>query len=635
MPVPFHQRRWVRDFVKRHFGAVLTPILSREPASQLIRRTAHQQWRLIAVNVISSLVEAFSEGATLGVVFLAVEVLSASRGAALSWQTKPLLNWWPDGASRLSGLPTTTLVLSLLALAVLLQGLQSVARYVNLVSAGYFAARCKALVTARIHSQVLSFSYACASAFKVGDLTNYAATGPVALQYQVDLTTGLLTGVLLTLTYLAVLVGISPWMLLAVVLMTGVITLLQKLLLPRIRAGSGVVMQADVAISTRVTEDFQGLRLLHSSGQLDAADQRLRSRMGDLEQALRAQVRRFSVLGPFSTFLPIFAIAVIAAFSLLVLGSRSSGVLPSLVTFVLALQRLNQRISGLAGTFTGFADNSSRLKRLNEILSPQGKEFRRQGGLPFHRLERQIHFDKVSLRYTADLAPALHEISFNLPRGQMLALVGASGAGKSSIADLLTGLYVPSAGQILIDGLPLDQLDLASWQQRLGVVSQDTFLFNATIAENLCFGSPGATSARLREACRAAQAEDFIERLPQGYNTLIGERGYRLSGGQRQRLSLARAILRDPELLILDEATSALDSQSERLVQDAIERFERNHTVLVIAHRLSTIVRADQILVLNEGRIVERGRHSDLLSQGGIYCHLWQQQSLVVQPVQI
>jgi ATP-binding cassette subfamily B protein/subfamily B ATP-binding cassette protein MsbA len=214
----------------------------------------------------------------------------------------------------------------------------------------------------------------------------------------------------------------------------------------------------------------------------------------------------------------------------------------------------------------------------------------------------------------------------------MLALVGPSGAGKSSIADLLTGLYAPSSGSIWIDDQPLQQVKLDSWQQRLGVVSQDTFLFNATIAENIAFGTSGASQARIEAACQAAQAAGFIESLPQGYDTLVGERGYRLSGGQRQRLSLARAILRDPELLILDEATSALDSQSERLVQEAIERFERNHTVLVIAHRLSTIVRADQILVLEGGRVVQRGRHSSLLAEAGLYQQLWQQQSQTHQP---
>jgi ATP-binding cassette subfamily B protein/subfamily B ATP-binding cassette protein MsbA len=209
----------------------------------------------------------------------------------------------------------------------------------------------------------------------------------------------------------------------------------------------------------------------------------------------------------------------------------------------------------------------------------------------------------------------------------MLALVGPSGAGKSSVADLLVGLYAPTSGHILIDGVHLDELDLASWQQGLGVVSQDTFLFNNTLAENIAFGTPGASRARIEAAAAAAQAAGFIEALPQGYDTLVGERGYRLSGGQRQRISLARAILKEPELLILDEATSALDSQSERLVQEAIERFERNHTVLVIAHRLSTIVKADQILVLDRGRVVEHGNHESLLACQGLYYELYQQQS--------
>jgi len=305
-----------------------------------------------------------------------------------------------------------------------------------------------------------------------------------------------------------------------------------------------------------------------------------------------------------------------------------------MVTFVLALQRLNMCLSGVAGTFNQLADNSGRLARLNQLLSPAGKQFRRQGGIPFRHLQGQIRFESVGLRYAPELSPSLGDISFALPKGQMVALVGPSGAGKSSIADLLTGLYAPSAGEIWIDDTPMGELDLSSWQQRLGVVSQDTFLFNGTIAENIGFGTPGAMLAQIQEACAAAQAAGFIESLPQGYDTLVGERGYRLSGGQRQRLSLARAILRDPELLILDEATSALDSQSERLVQEAIERFERNHTVLVIAHRLSTIVGADQILVLEGGRVVERGSHANLLAQGGLYSQLWQQQTQTIKPVQ-
>jgi len=349
--------------------------------------------------------------------------------------------------------------------------------------------------------------------------------------------------------------------------------------------------------------------------------------LADLKPQLLRQARRMAVMEPFISFMPILAIASISAIGLLLFGGRSSGVLPSLVTFVLALQRLNIKLSIITVNFNNLADNSGKINRLNEILSPEGKQFRRLGGETFHSLQREIRFDCVSLKYSPQLTSTLRDISFTLKKGQMLALVGPSGAGKSSIADLLTGLYSPTAGKIFVDGKSLQQLELEGWQQRLGVVSQDTFLFNATIAENISFGTPGSTQEQIESACHAAQATGFIDGLPESYDTLVGERGYRLSGGQRQRLSLARAILRNPELLILDEATSALDSQSERLVQEAIEGFERNQTIMVIAHRLSTIVKAQQILVIEAGRIVQRGTHNSLLSECGLYRNLWQQQS--------
>ena len=593
----------------------------------LIRHTARQQWRLLTVNLVSSLLQAFSEGATLGVVFLAVEALSAPPAEPFNWASNPIIGRLPGAVALFSSVPASSAFMLLLLMAVLLQALQCLASYASSLSVGYFAARCTAVVKARIHSQVLSFNFPCASAYKVGDLTSYAGGGPVAVQNQIGSISSLITGGLMILAYIVILVGVSPWLLLAVGLMGGLITMVQRLMLPLIAGGSRQLNAIEVAVSQRITEDFQALRLLHSSGQLDAADAHLIGRMKELEDVRRAQTRRVSLVGPISNMLPILAIALIAAFSILLFGGRNSGVLPSLVTFVVALQRLNQRISGIAGTFNALADNSGQMDRLNKILSPVGKQFRRLGGTPFAKLERGIRFDDVSLQYAPELPATLKRISFTLPQGQMLALVGRSGAGKSSIADVLTGLYSPTDGEIWIDDTPLNQMELAGWQQKLGVVSQDTFLFNTTIAENIAFGTKNVTQAQIQAACQAAQAAGFIELLPESYNTLVGERGYRLSGGQRQRLSLARAILRDPELLILDEATSALDSQSERLVQEAIDRFERNHTVLVIAHRLSTIVGADQILVLEEGRIVQQGTHSSLLTVGGLYAQLWEQQT--------
>ena len=616
------------------FRQLLKPFLSQEPASQLIRQTARQQWRLLTVNLVCSLIEAFSEAATLGLVFLAVQVFSAPVEVPFNWIKTPLVGWFPPVANWLNGVAPMVQFLSILGIALLVQALQSLTKFINQLSIGYFAARCRAVVTARIHNQVLSLTFPCASGYKIGSLTDYASQGPEAIRVQIEQSSVMLVGILLIVTYLFSMVAISPWLLLGVFFIATLLTLLQKRLLPRIRAGSKGVTNALVEVSSRITEDFQGLRLLHSSGQLQMADRRLMTYMGEFEHQLRAQVRRMAVLGPVSSFLPILAIVLIAALSLVLLGGRSAGVLPSLVTFVLALQRLNGRITIFTSNLNQLADNSGRLQRLNELLISDGKQFRRLGGLPVRKLQEAISFEGVSLSYSPELPPALSNIYFTLPKGKMLALVGRSGAGKSSIADLLAGLYSPTTGRILIDGTSLNELDLESWQQKLGVVSQDTFLFNNSISENIAFGTPGATQTDIEAASSAAQAAGFIETLPNGYNTLVGERGYRLSGGQRQRLSLARAILRDPELLILDEATSALDSQSERLVQEAIERFERNHTVLVIAHRLTTITKADQILVLEGGRVVERGTHEDLLAKESSYSRLWNhQQQLNNQPI--
>jgi ATP-binding cassette subfamily B protein/subfamily B ATP-binding cassette protein MsbA len=343
----------------------------------------------------------------------------------------------------------------------------------------------------------------------------------------------------------------------------------------------------------------------------------------------RAQTRLNAVNAPIIVTLPILMIAVIASLSVLFFGDRNSGVLPSLVTFVVALQRLNGTFGNLTQTLLQLKNNSANLDVLNGFLNDKDKQFRSRGGNTFGAIHQGIELRNVSLRYAPELEPALTDINLILPKGQTIALVGSSGAGKSSIADLLAGLYDPSDGVILVDDTNRATFDLVSWQQRLGVVSQDTFLFNASIAENIAFGTPGASRQEIEMAAEQAQAARFIKALPDGFKTLVGERGYRLSGGQRQRLSLARAILRDPELLILDEATSALDSESERLVQQAIDRFHNKHTVLVIAHRLSTIVNADLICVMENGAIIERGTHDQLLSKDGRYAKLWNQQSMV------
>jgi len=590
-------------------------------AGQQVLVLARKEYKVLLVNTLSAIFEAFSEGATLAIIFSAVQLLSNSPGTNNSLEI-PFLDFDKGQADQ-----KFKVLLVIIFAALVFQAFQSFCKFVNIMTTGIFAARCRSFITNKVYDQILSLSYPYSSKFKVGDLTDYVAGGSEAVRIQIEQISNFFSNSLLALTYLIVLVSISPWLLISVMLILVVTTSTQKLLLPLIQRNSTKITSIGVDITTTATETFQSLRLLHSTSTLSLASSAFSKKLSNYEALLRNQSAIMGILGPLSAFLPILAIAVLIIISYLILGINSDNILASLITFVVALQRFNLRASNIAQTFSNLADNSSRLSRLDFILDNKGKEYRRVTGMKQVEFNKEIVFNSVCLRYDNSSNCALNNINFSIRKGMKIAIVGPSGAGKSSLVDLLIGLYEPTLGSITIDGVNLINISLDSWHKKLGIVSQDTLLFNSSIADNITHGLDNYRTEQLVEACRIANAEQFIEYLPNGYNTIIGERGYKLSGGQRQRLSLARAIIRDPQIYILDEATSSLDSLSEKEILDSISRLEKDKTIISIAHRLSTISRVDKILVVANGSIIEEGSHQELLKLSGQYSELWTHQS--------
>lgn len=588
------------------------------PASRLIFATATKNWLLLAINLSTNLFSALLEGSTLGIIYLAIAVLSGGEEGANSA--------WVDWLLTSIPIPEDYLFLGLLGAAVLLQTTLALSNYANKLSTAYLTARAQPLVTGRVFEQIMSFSFACASRYKVGDLLNFTSFAAIAVNNQIGNLNYLIVSLTFTLVYSFILLRLSPYLALAAVLLALILIFVQQQLLPRLQKAAQNLMDVQVDLSKRMTENIQALRLLHTFGTQQRATNEVLQLLWKEQIKLQQRARLIYLSDPILDVLPILSLAVLATLAYLTSDSRET-LLPMLVTFLVALQRLSMRIKGVSGSFTNLVDNSANIERLNSILTTYDKEFSHVGGQPFQTLDSDIVFDNVSLSYSQDKNYALKNIDFIIPRNQVTALVGQSGAGKSSIIDLLVGIYQPTEGQIIVNNQRLEQFNQSSWRQHIGVVSQDTFIFNASIKDNLRYGAPEASESEIITATKAAQAHRFILDLPNGYDTVVGERGYRLSGGQRQRLALARAILKQPEILILDEATSALDSESERLIQEALTEFQHNRTVIVVAHRLSTITRSDQILVFEAGRLIEKGDHNDLLKRQGRYASYWKLQT--------
>lgn len=379
-------------------------------------------------------------------------------------------------------------------------------------------------------------------------------------------------------------------------------------------------------LMSQVEETLGGLRIVKAFNAEVKMDKRFTQANDDYRDTISRVNTRQQLAHPLSEFLGTILIVIVLWFGgTLILNHNSTIDAPSFIFYLVMLYSLINPLKEFSKASYAIPKGLASMERVDKILLAENTMKISENPVPIHELKEQIEFRDVSFQY--ETTPVLKHINLVIPKGKTVALVGQSGSGKSTLVDLLPRFYEATEGEVLIDGINVKDSTLTDLRSIMGNVNQEAILFNDTFFNNIAFGVKGATKEQVIEAAKIANAHDFIMASEQGYDTNIGDRGGKLSGGQRQRISIARAILKNPPILILDEATSALDTESERMVQEALENLMKNRTTIAIAHRLSTIRNADEICVLHEGEIVERGKHEELFALNGYYKRLCDMQS--------
>lgn len=497
--------------------------------------------------------------------------------------------------------------------------LKNTLTYSNLILLAWLNSRITHQLRSKIFDQLLRVSYSFLETKDSGKLLNTLASETWRTSEALGVLVYLIISICTTLVYTSLLLLIS-WQLTLLVsgIMLG-ISLIIRFVTRQSKALGQKAVQVNSVLTNRMYEGMIGMRTIRAFGrepyeqkQFDQASRQVRDIFMKLDLISGAINPLYEVLS---------ALLVLSIMVIALLHNRTT--LPTLLTFLLILYRLQPQIQQLDGCRIRLSVLASSIDDVMYFLKETDKPYISSGSRIFPGLQQAISVEAVSFRYNPQDPHALQNISIRIPQGKTTALVGSSGAGKSTLINLICRFYEVSEGEIYVDGCPLRQFDLVSWRSRLAIVSQDIHIFSTTIRSNIAYGRFEATTDEIITAAKQANAHEFIMQLPQGYDTKVGDRGVRLSGGQRQRIALARAIIRNPEILILDEATNALDTISEHLIQQALNTLTQNCTTIVIAHRLSTIERADQIIVLEKGQVVEQGNLEQLLRLKGVFAKLY------------
>lgn len=458
---------------------------------------------------------------------------------------------------------------------------------------------------------------------KLGDLMSQLGGETSRAAEAIRITTSLFTTCITIFVFTAFLLAISWQLTIATTILLGLASLSNQFLVKRARQNGEILSEQSRGYSVMQQEILSGIRLVKATGNEDIEYKNLSQLIEARENAELQSQATFAMVPPLNEIAGIVIVLTIVILGKAWFETQPGSLSTILLTYLLVLFRLLPFVSQLNSQRSSFANAAPSVQVVADFLRRDNKPFMPRGQTHYSGIKDAIRFTDLAFRYPGNENWTLQNINLTLPKGTTLALVGSSGAGKSTLADLLPRFYDCDMGGISIDDRDIREFDLRSLRQSMGIVSQDTFLFNDTVANNIAYGVENSTRNSIIESAKRANAYQFISELPQGFDTTIGDRGVLLSGGQRQRLAIARALLKNPEILILDEATSALDTVSERIVQQAIDELSRDRTVLVIAHRLSTIQNADQIAVFDKGRVVEVGNHHELLLKRGVYANLY------------
>ncbi|MEC4815907.1 MAG: ABC transporter ATP-binding protein [Scytonema sp. PMC 1069.18] len=464
----------------------------------------------------------------------------------------------------------------------------------------------------QIFEQLQSLPLGYFTEARSGEIINTMTTEIERLKQGFSGVAFILTRTLVVVVYFICMFWISWQLSMVSVLVFSLLAVGLTTLNARVRESSFGISKANGTFNSVALEFINGIRTVHAFGTQEFERQRFYKSSKELLTASIKVVYAWTLVKPISEGIAMTVLISLIIVSVTVLSMP----IANLLTFFFVLVRVVPSLQDINGTLAFLSTLSGSLENIKDLVRQDNKTFFTNGKIEFPGLQRSIDVISVDFGYDPSNL-VLNNVTLSIERGKMTALVGASGAGKTTLVDLIPRFYDPTEGNIFIDGVDIRQFDVNSLRRKMAVVSQHTFIFNTSVWENIAYGTPDATSNEIREAARLANALEFVEEMPEGFDTILGDRGCRLSGGQQQRIAIARALLRDPDILILDEATSALDSVSERLIQESIEKLAVGRTVIAIAHRLSTIAKADKVVVMEAGRVVEQGNYQDLLERRG------------------